>query len=192
MLMPVQFPDDLVVTRCWVEKRHIRPIDEWWAAPVNRIGVPVRVATRIDRAIVAANKESETARRLLTVPAVGPIGASAFAGLVGDPSAFRSGRDFAAWLGLTPREHSSGGRQSRGRISKKGDRYLRRLLVIGATSVLRRPDGAGPALAAWIRQLLASKPARLVTVALANKIARIVWAVMARNDTFRRTAQAAA
>jgi transposase len=148
--------------------------------------------TRIDRAIVAANKESETARRLLTVPAVGPIGASAFAGLVGDPSAFRSGRDFAAWLGLTPREHSSGGRQSRGRISKKGDRYLRRLLVIGATSVLRRPDSAGPALAAWIRQLLASKPARLVTVALANKIARIVWAVMARNDTFRRTAQAAA
>jgi transposase len=147
---------------------------------------------RIDRAIVAANRADETARRLLTIPSVGPLCASAFAGLVADAAAFRSGRDFAAWLGLTPREHSSGGRQRLGRISKKGDRYLRRLLVVGATSILRRPDSAGPGLAAWIRALAARKPARLVTVALANKIARIVWACMARRETFRPSAQAAA
>ena len=147
---------------------------------------------RIDREIVAANRQNETARRLLTVPAIGPIGASAFAGLVVDPLAFRSGRDFSAWLGLTPAEHSTGGRQRLGPISKRGNRYLRRLLVLGATSILRRPDSAGPRLAAWIRALAERKPARLVTVALANKIARIVWAVMARKDSFRRAAEEAA
>src|SRR5215210_6804283 len=147
---------------------------------------------RIDREIVAANRQNETARRLLTVPAIGPIAASAFAGLVVDPLAFRSGRDFAAWLGLTPAEHSTGGRQRLGPISKRGNRYLRRLLVLGATSILRRPDSAGPRLAAWIRALAERKPARLVTVALANKIARIVWAVMARKDSFRRAAEDAA
>lgn len=139
----------------------------------------------IERSIVSANKANETARRLLTIPCVGPIGASAFAGLVADAAAFKNGRAFASWLGLTPREHSTAGRQRLGPISKQGNRYLRRLLVVGATSVLRRPDSAGPRLAAWIRELAAHKPARLVTVALANKIARIIWAVLARQDVFR-------
>ena len=139
----------------------------------------------IERSIVSANKANETARRLLTIPCVGPIGASAFAGLVADAAAFKNGRAFASWLGLTPREHSTGGRQRLGPISKQGNRYLRRLLVVGATSLLRRPDSAGPVLAAWIRSLAAHKPARLVTVALANKIARIIWAVLARQDVFR-------
>ena len=142
----------------------------------------------IERSIVSANKANETARRLLTIPAVGPIGASAFAGLVADPAAFKNGRAFASWLGLTPREHSTGGRQRLGPISKQGNRYLRRLLVIGATSILRRPESAGPELAAWIRALLARRPARLVSVALANKIARIIWAVLVRQDVFRRSA----
>ncbi len=150
-------------------------------------GLEARIR-RLDKDIATANKASDAARRLLTVPAVGPIGASAFANLVGDPGQFGSGRDFAAWLGLTPRENSTAGKQRLGRISKQGDRYLRRLLVLGATAVLRRPDCAGPALAAWIRALLARKPARLVSVALANKIARIVWAVLVRGGIYRPAA----
>jgi transposase len=103
-----------------------------------------------------------------------------------DPSAFASGRAFAAWLGLTPRSNSSGGKERNGRITKAGDRHLRVLLVLGATSVLRRVRSGQPTpLYAWVKKLLDRKPPRLVTIALANKLARIAWAVMARKMNYR-------
>ena len=102
-----------------------------------------------------------------------------------DPSVFRSGRDFAAWLGLTPRQNSSGGKQTLGGITKQGNRYIRKLLVLSATSLLRSVSKRKGALADWISALLAKKPARLVTVALANKLARIIWAIMRTCENFR-------
>jgi transposase len=148
----------------------------------------------IERAIRVEHAASQSSRRLASVPGIGPIIASALAATVPDPAVFRSGREFAAWLGLTPRQNSSGGKQRLGPISKKGDRYLRTLLVLGATALLRRRDGLSPGHRAWLEKLLASKPARLVTVALANKLARIAWAVLAHGDTYRadRTVAAAA
>jgi transposase len=127
---------------------------------------------------------------LATVPGVGLISATAFAASVPDPSLFRSGREFAAFLGLVPRQNSSGGKDRLGRISKMGDGYLRKLLVIGATSVIRRARTDALASAPWIRALLERRPARVVTVAMANKTARIVWAVLARGDIYRPPAMA--
>jgi transposase len=102
-----------------------------------------------------------------------------------DPSAFRSGRDFAAWLGLTPRQNSSGGKQTLGGITKQGNRYIRKLHVLSATSRLRSVSKRKGALADWISALLAKKPARLVSVALANKLARIIWAIMRTGESVR-------
>ena len=150
-----------------------------------------RVLRDIDRRIVRWCRQNDAARRLATIPGVGPITASALAASVPDASQFRSGRHFAAWLGLVPRQNSSGGKTSLGRISKMGDRYLRKLLVVGMTSVMwaaRRPN-AGPAFA-WARALLERRPARLVTVALANKTARIAWALLAHGGTYRAPAAA--
>ena len=107
-----------------------------------------------------------------------------------DPAQFRSGREFAAFLGLVPRQNSSGGKDRLGRISKMGDGYLRKLLVVGATSVIRRARTGALAAAPWIRSLLERRPARVVTVAMANKTARIVWAVLARGDVYRPPATA--
>ncbi|AOX17767.1 IS110 family RNA-guided transposase [Kozakia baliensis] len=139
----------------------------------------------IDRELQKLERSNEMARRLATIPGIGPIGATAFAAAVTDPAQFRSGRQFAAWLGLTPLQNSSGGKERHGRISKMGDQYLRRLLVIGATAMVRqfkmRPEKTPPQVAA----LLARKPVRVATVAMANKMARIVWALMARGETYR-------
>ncbi|WP_198650843.1 IS110 family transposase, partial [Devosia indica] len=139
----------------------------------------------IDRAIIALLRTDEVARRLSTIPGIGPVGATALAASVADPRQFRSGREFAAWLGLTPSQNSSGGKDRLGRITKMGDRYLRKLLVIGATSLVRRakhkPEAADPYLLA----LLARKPARVASVAMANKMARVVWAVMARGEVYQ-------
>jgi transposase len=141
----------------------------------------------IDRALAAAARTDAMARRLATIPGIGPVGATALAASVTDPGQFRSGRQFAAWLGLTPLQNSSGGKERLGRISKMGDRYLRKLLVIGATSLVRRarrtPDTVDPRLV----DLLARKPVRLATVAMANKMARIVWAVMARGEVYQKS-----
>jgi transposase len=104
---------------------------------------------------------------------------------VPDPSVFKSGRDFAAWLGLTPRQNSSGGKQTLGSITKQGNRYIRKMLVLGATSLLNVVGKRKGALHDWIVGLLAKKPARLVTVALANKLARILWAMMKTGECFR-------
>jgi transposase len=139
----------------------------------------------IDRSILAQQRTNEVARRLSTIPGIGPIGATALAASVADPGQFRSGREFAAWLGLTPSQNSSGGKDRLGHITKMGDRYLRKLLVIGATSLIRRarykPEAADPRLLA----LLARKPARVASVAMANKMARVVWAIMTRGETYQ-------
>ncbi|WP_034999359.1 IS110 family transposase [Beijerinckia mobilis] len=131
------------------------------------------------------HRTSEASRRLATIPGVGVITATAFAATITDPSCFRSGRALAAWLGLTPRSNSSGGKQRLGRITKAGDRYLRTLLVVGATAIIRyaRHKESGR-LTGWVRKLLENKSARLTSVALANKMARIAWAVMTRNTVY--------
>jgi transposase len=140
---------------------------------------------RLERRLMAWHRADETSQRLETIPGVGIITATALSASIPDPAVFRSGRQFAAFLGLVPRQHSSGGKDRLGRISKMGDGYLRRLLVVGATSVVRRADGNTSATGAWVRSLLERKPARLATVAVANKTARIAWAVLARSETYR-------
>jgi transposase len=140
--------------------------------------------------ILAWHKSGETSRRLATIPGVGPIIASAITAAVPDPGVFASGRHFAAWLGLVPRQNSTGGKPRLGRISKQGDANLRRLLIVGAQSVLRwvRPGKSNP----WIVELLARRTCKLVGVALANKMARIAWALMMRGETYRAPVKAAA
>ena len=145
----------------------------------------------LDRELHAWHAGSEASQRLSAIPGIGVITATAIAATVTDPDQFRSGRQFAAWLGLTPQQHSTGGKERLGRISKQGDRYLRRLLVVGATAVMRHAKDSTTRLADWVRKLLAAKPFRLVSVALANKLARIAWVVLTRGETYRPEASAA-
>jgi transposase len=135
--------------------------------------------------IAGTHGQSEISRLLDAVPGIGKIIASVIAASVPDPNVFKSGRDFAAWLGLTPRQNSSGGKQTLGAITKQGNRYIRKLLVLGATSLLHIVGKRKGALRDWIVALLAKKPARLVTVALANKLARILWVMMKTGEGFR-------
>lgn len=144
---------------------------------------------RLDRRLTDWHRSSELSRRLATIPGVGPITATALAASITDPAMFRSGREFAAFLGLVPRQTSSGGKERLGRISKMGDRYLRTLLVVGATAVLRHAKAKRSSSRVWAETLLARKSFKLVAVALANKTARIAWAVMTRGETFRDTAE---
>ena len=139
----------------------------------------------LENEIASAHAQNEMSWSLCKVPGVGKLIASVIVASVPDPGVFKSGRDFAAWLGLTPRQNSSGGKQTLGTITKQGNRYIRRLLVLGATSLLRVVSKRKGALRDWIVALLAKKPARLVTVALANKLARILWAMMKTGECFR-------
>lgn len=139
----------------------------------------------LDMEIARRAREDETARRLVTVPGVGPVTATAFAALAPDAGGFAKGRDFAAWLGLTPLQRSTGGKQKLGSTSKMGERTLRRLLIIGASSVVRRAVRLGVQSQSWLGRLLARKPRMLVIVALANKLARIVWALMKKGEVYR-------
>ena len=145
----------------------------------------------IEKRIIALHRSSDASKRLETIPGVGILGATTIATIVTDPKAFRSGRDFAAWLGLVPRQDSTGGKQKLGPISKQGDRYLRRILVVGAHAVLRRAR-QHPEKYPWLTQLLARRPFKVVAVALANKMARIAWALLAKGGTYRAPQLAAA
>lgn len=142
------------------------------------------VAT-LDRQIASWHADNEASRRLAAIPGLGIITATAIAATVSDPDQFASGRQFAAWLGLTPQQHSTGGKTQLGGISKQGDRYLRRLLVIGATAVMRHTKDKTTPMADWIRKLMEKKPFRVVSVALANKLARIAWVVLTRKEAYR-------
>jgi transposase len=142
---------------------------------------------KIERQLMAWHRQNQASQRLETIPGVGIITATALAASVPDPSIFKSGRQFAAWLGLVPRQNSSGGKDRLGRVSKMGNGYLRRLLVVGATSVTRRAETNNTRTGVWVRSLLERKPTRLVTVAIANKTARTAWALLAKGETYRVT-----
>ena len=145
---------------------------------------------QLDTEIAARAKRDPVARRLMTIPGVGPVVATALVALAPAASTFKRGRDFAAWVGLTPRQHSSGGKERLGRTSKMGERSLRRLLILGASSAAKASSRESALANPWLTSLLARKPRMLVTVALANKMARIVWALMAHGGTYRAPAMA--
>src|SRR5438128_3327445 len=145
----------------------------------------------IEKRITAQHRGNEASKRLETIPGIGVIGATAIAATVTDPTVFRSGRDVAAWIGLVPRQDSTGGKQELGPISKQGDRYLRRLLVVGAIAVLRYAK-QNPEKYPWLTQLLARRPFKVLAVALADKMARMAWALLAKVGTYRAPALAAA
>ncbi|MBB5713010.1 IS110 family transposase, partial [Sphingomonas xinjiangensis] len=148
-----------------------------------------RVAT-LDREIARRAKEDEAARRLMTIPGIGPIAATTIVALAPPVETFAKSRDFAAWLGLAPRQHSTGGKQRLGSISKMGERTIRRLLIIGGSSVVRQACRNGAPAGSWLERMLARKPRMLVSVALANKMARMVWALLTRNEDYRAPAVA--
>lgn len=146
----------------------------------------------LDAEIARRAKENDVARRLMTVPGIGPLIGTAIAVLAPLPETFRKARDFAAWLGLVPRQHSTGGKQRLGATTKMGERSLRRLLIIGANSVIiKRHVHATARPGTWLGGMLTRKPPMLVRVALANKMARIVWALMARGGVYQSPAAAA-
>ena len=139
----------------------------------------------IEHEIDTAHRQNPTSRLLDEIPGIGTLIASVITASIPDPRVFKSGRDFAAWLGLTPRQETTGGKVKLGAITKQGNRYIRKMLVVGATSVLRVAGKRTGALADWINALRTRKPERLVAVALANKLARICWAIMTTGETFR-------
>lgn len=144
----------------------------------------------LEAKLLTMHRANAISQLLATLPGIGPIIALTLAIEI-DPKAFQSGRHLAAWLGLTPREHSTGGKQRLGAISRAGHERLRALLVVGATAVIRHASRADSKLASeWLRQLLSRKPRKLAAVALANKMARIVWAVMTRGEAYRSPAAA--
>lgn len=144
-----------------------------------------------DTEIKAWHKSNAASKRLATIPRVGYLMTPAIALTVPDPSFFKSGREFSAWLGLVPRQNSSGGKERLGRISKKGNSYIRRLLVLGSTSMLRCARTKATPGSNWDNGLLERRPPRLVTVAMANKTTRIAWALLAREETYQMPKAAA-
>jgi transposase len=137
-----------------------------------------------DRRIRESARETEIGRRLMEIPGVGPLLASAFVASVADPTIFKTGRDLAAWIGLVPRQNSSGGKERLGGISRAGNRYLRQMLVVGAMAVIRHAERHGTKRA-WLIQLLARRATKVAAVALANKTARMVWALMTSGERYR-------
>ena len=145
-----------------------------------------------DRMIRAWHRSSEASRRLDEIPGVGPTLATALVASIADPKAFRSGRDFSAWIGLVPKQNSSGGKDRLGNISKRGDRYLRSLFTTGALAVIRYAKIHGTRHRPWLTALLARRPTKVAAIALANKIARMAWAMMARGERYKEPAALAA
>ena len=140
---------------------------------------------QMDRVIQKTAKENEACQRLTEIPGVGPVTATALIGAIGNASAFGKGRALSAWMGIVPGEHSSGGKQKLLGISKRGNKYLRRLFVQGARSVLQQRHKQAPGLSSWLSQLLARSHQNVVVVALANKLVRMAWAVLCKNERYR-------
>lgn len=145
----------------------------------------------LDSQIITAVKADDTARRLTTIPGVGPIIAATVRAAVQDPAAFRTGRDLAAWIGITPRANSSGGTERLGKISKRGNKQLRTLLIVGATSILKQAR-RGSKLPGWVVSIMARRPYKVAAVALANKMARTIWALLVKGGTYQAPAMAKA
>lgn len=158
----------------------------------RQIGALQEQLGKLEKELLAWHRSSELSQRLATIPGVGVIAATALAASVSEPERFRSGRQFAASLGLTPLQKSSGGKEKLGRISKMGDRYLRQLLVVGMTSLVRRARTAPGSVDPRIAAMLERRPARVVTVAIANRTARVAWAIMTRGETYRKPLAAVA
>lgn len=154
----------------------------------DQIGALQVQLVKLEKELLAWHRSSELSQRLATIPGVGVISATALAASVIEPERFGSGRQFAASLGLTPLQNCSGGKERMGRISRMGDRYLRRLLVVGMTSLIRRARSAPSSVDPRLPAMLQRKPARVVTVAAANRTARVAWAIMTRGGTYRSPA----
>jgi transposase len=165
----------------------VRPVLLCMAAQLDSLALGIRA---LEQQLISWHRANAASQRLETIPGVGLITATALAASVPDASVFRSGRQFAAYLGLVPKQNSSGGKERLGHISKMGNGYLRRLLVVGATSVIRRAGSNTTKTGAWVRSLLERKSTRLTTVAVANKTARIAWALLARGEAYRPSALA--
>jgi transposase len=164
-------------------------------ACVAALGIQLRMLKtqilQLDRRIMAWHRSNETSKRLDALPGVGPALATALVASVADPKAFRLGRDFSAWIGLVPKQHSSGGKDKLGSISKQGDRYLRSLFTAGALAVIRYAKIHGTGHRPWLTKLLARRPTKVAAIALANKLARMAWAMMARGERYKPVALAA-
>ena len=160
------------------------------------LGAQLRVLKKqileFDRMINAWHRSNETSKRLDEIPGVGPALATALVASVANPRAFRSGRDFSAWIGLVPRQHSSGGKDKLGSISKQGDRYLRGLFTAGALAVIRYAKIHGTKHRPWLAALLARRPTKVAAIALANKLARMAWAMMAKGECYKEPVALAA
>lgn len=146
------------------------------------------LSTRIDtldKEIRERAAQDEAVARLMTMPGIGVITATALVTFAPAPEVFAKGRDFAAWLGLTPRQHSTGGRERLGRITRMGQRDIRRLLITGAVAVVRWAARKGASEGSWLARMMAKKPRMLVAVALANRMARMAWAMMSKNESYR-------
>ena len=165
-------------------------------ACVAALGLQLRMLKaqilEFDRRIMAWHRSSETSKRLDQVPGIGPALATALVASVPNPTAFRSGRNFSAWIGLVPKQHSSGGKDRLGSISKQGDRYLRGLFTAGALAVIRYAKIHGTEHRPWLTALLARRPTKVAAIALANKLARMAWAMMAKGERYKEPAALAA
>ena len=173
-----------------------RRVPEVALACIAALGAQLRMLKaqilEFDRQIMAWHRSNETSKRLDEIPGVGPALATALVASVADPKAFRSGRNFSAWIGLVPKQHSSGGKDRLGSISKQGDRYLRSLFTAGALAVIRYAKIHGTRHRPWLAALLARRPTKVAAIALANKIARMAWAMMVKGERYKEPAALAA
>ena len=163
-----------------------------FAMMIDMLTVLDRRIGELDKEIARRAREDEVARRLMTIPGIGPITATVIAAIAPPAETFAKGRDFAAWLGLVPKQASTGGKQKLGAISRMGERTLRRLLIIGSSAVVLQASKRGAPAGSWLEGMLAQKPRILITVALANKMARTVWALLVKQEDYRAPVAVAA
>jgi transposase len=181
----------LAAALCEVTTLHpmVRDLSHRYLDHIGRLDAEI---SALDKQLRQSARDDEASKRLQTMPGIGPITAAAIEAFAPPMTTFKRGRDFAAWLGLVPRQHSSGGKPRLGRISKMGQRDIRRLLIIGAMAVIRWAARKGAAKGSWLERQMAKKPRLVVAIALANKMARSVWAMLTRSENYRGSALAAA
>ena len=167
----------------------VRELGQRYLDHIDHLDVEI---AELDKRLRRLSKDDETSNRLQTMPGIGPITAAAIEAFAPPMATFKRGRDFAAWLGLVPRQHTTGGKPRLGRISKMGQRDIRRLLIIGAMAVVRWAARKGAAEGSWLGRMMAKKPRLVVAIALANKMARSVWAMLSKDQGYQGSALAPA